>query len=124
MLITMMHSKIHRATVTHSELHYNGSMGIDQDYLDQAGMIEGQQIDVLNVNNGKRFTTYLLNEPRGSKRFGIYGAAAHLADPGHVVIVIAYAQMEPKEAKAYKPTVLLLDENNNITGEIHKDIEE
>lgn len=122
MLITMMHSKIHRATVTHCELHYNGSMGIDQDYLDQAGMIEGQQIDVLNVNNGKRFTTYLLNEPRGSKRFGVYGAAAHLVDPGDTVIVIAYAQMEPAEARAYKPTVLLLDANNNVMREIHKDI--
>ena len=122
MLITMMHSKIHRATVTHSELHYNGSMGIDQDYLDQAGMIEGQQIDVLNVNNGKRFTTYLLNEPRGSKHFGIYGAAAHLANPGDVVIVIAYAQMEPQEAKIYKPTVLILDQHNNVMSELHKDI--
>lgn len=124
MLLTMMHSKIHRATVTHSELHYNGSMGIDQDYLDQAGMTEGQQIDVLNVNTGARFTTYLLNEPRGSKRFGIYGAAAHLATPGDIVIVIAYALMDPPEAKAYKPTVLILDKENNIMQELHKDIEE
>lgn len=124
MLLTMLHSKIHRATVTHSELHYNGSMGIDQDYLDQAGMIEGQQIDVLNVNTGARFTTYLLNEPRGSKRFGIYGAAAHLANPGDIVIVIAYALMDPKEARAYSPTVLILDEHNNVMQELHKDIEE
>ncbi|MBY0407566.1 MAG: aspartate 1-decarboxylase [Rickettsiales bacterium] len=124
MLITMMHSKIHRATVTHSELHYNGSMGIDQNYLDQAGMIEGQQIDVLNVNTGARFTTYALNEPRGSRRFGIYGAAAHLANPGDVVIVIAYALMEPAEARAYRPTVLIMDKDNNVATELHKDIEE
>ena len=124
MLITMLHSKIHRATVTHSELHYNGSMGIDTDYLDKAGMMHGQQIDVLNINNGERFTTYLIAEPRGSKRFGIYGAAAHLADPGDLVIVIAYAQMTPEEAKAYTPTVLILDAENNLVSEIHTDIEE
>ena len=114
MLITMLHSKIHRAKVTHCELHYNGSMGIDTDYLEQAGMIHGQQIDVLNINNGNRFTTYAIAEPRGSKRFGIYGAAAHLATPGDLVIVIAYAQMEPAEAKNYKPAILVLDENNNV----------
>ena len=124
MLITMLHSKIHRATVTHCELHYNGSMGVDTDYLDAAGMIHGQQIDVLNINNGERFTTYLIAEPRGSKRFGIYGAAAHLADPGDKVIIIAYAQMEPKEAKEYVPTVIILDEENNLVKDIHTDIEE
>ena len=124
MLITMLHSKIHRAVVTHSELHYNGSMGIDLDYLDEAGMIEGQQIDVLNVNNGERFTTYIIQEPRGSRRFGVYGAAAHLVDPGDIVIIIAYAQMELAEAKKYKPTVLVLDENNNLTSELHEDVAE
>ena len=124
MLITMLHSKIHRATVTHCELHYNGSMGVDSDYLDRAGMIHGQQIDVLNINNGNRFTTYLIAEPHGSKRFGIYGAAAHLATPGDKVIIIAYAQMEPAEAKAYEPTVIILDDNNNFVSEIHTDIEE
>jgi len=124
MLITMLHSKIHRATVTHTELHYNGSMGIDQDYLDKTGMMEGQQIDVLNVNNGKRFTTYLLNEARGSRRFAVYGAAAHLADPGDVVIVIAYAQMTPEEARAHKPNILILSEQNMLVAELHKDIEE
>lgn len=124
MLITMLHSKIHRARVTHTELHYNGSMGIDLDYIEEAGMLEGQQIDVLNVDNGERFTTYIISEPRGSKRFGIYGAAAHLADPGDTVIIIAYARMAPEEAKAYKPTVLILDENNNLFEELHKDIAE
>jgi len=124
MLITMLHSKIHRANVTHSELHYEGSMGIDTDYLDKAGMMHGQQIDVLNINNGERFTTYIIAEPRGSKRFGIYGAAAHLADPGDKVIIIAYARMTPEEAKAYKPNVIILDDDNNFVTEIHTDIEE
>ncbi len=121
MLITMLHSKIHRARVTHTELHYNGSMGIDLDYIEAAGMMAGQQIDVLNVDNGERFTTYLITEPRGSKRFGIYGAAAHLADPGDTVIVIAYAQMDALEAKKYVPSVLVMDENNNITQDLQKD---
>ncbi len=115
MLITMLHSKIHRARVTHSELHYNGSMGIDRDYIDQAGMLPGQQIDVLNINNGERFTTYIIEEPRGSKHFGIYGAAAHLADPGDRVIVIAYTQLTPEEAKTYQPKVLIMGDDNTVT---------
>ncbi|MFW0778238.1 MAG: aspartate 1-decarboxylase [Rickettsiales bacterium] len=120
MLLTMLHSKIHRARVTHSELHYNGSMGIDEDLLDQAGMLPGQQIDVLNVNNGARITTYILKEPRGSKRFGIYGAAAHFFKPKDIVIVIGYAQMDEKEAKTYQPTMLVMDENNNIEKTVKK----
>ena len=119
MLITMLHSKIHRATVTDCELQYNGSMGIDLDYIDQAGMMVGQAVDVLNINNGKRFTTYLIEEPRGSKKFGVYGAAAHLVDPGDLVIVVAYAQMTPEEAKAYQATMLLMNENNDV-GEVIK----
>lgn len=124
MLITMLHSKIHRATVTHAELHYNGSMGIDKNYLDRAGMLHGQQIDVLNVNNGERFTTYLIAEEPGSRRFGVYGAAAHLVDPGDVVIIIAYARMTPEEARTYKPNVIILGDNNEFVNEIHTDIPE
>lgn len=115
MLITMLHSKIHRARVTHSELNYNGSMGIDRDYIDMAGMLVGQQIDVLNINNGERFTTYIIEEPRGSRTFGVYGAAAHLVNPGDRVIVVAYAQMEPAEAAKYEPKVLLMDDDNKVT---------
>ena len=115
MMLTMLYSKLHRARVTHSELHYNGSIGIDRDFLERSGIMVGQQVDVLNVNNGERFTTYAIPEPAGSKNIGIYGAAAHLADPGDVVIIIAYAQMTREEAKNHEPTVLLLDENNNIT---------
>ena len=114
MMLTMLHSKLHRARVTHSELHYNGSIGIDKDLLVQSGIIAGQQVDVLNVNNGERFTTYAIEEAAGSKRIGIYGAAAHLADPGDIIIIIAYAHMSIEEAKSYKPVVLILDENNNV----------
>lgn len=114
MKLTMMYGKIHRATVTHCELNYNGSMGIDRSLIEAAGLLVGQQIDVLNINNGKRFTTYIIEESAGSKRFGVYGAAAHLVDPGDKVIIIAYAQMEPSEAKAHRPRVLIMDEGNNV----------
>jgi aspartate 1-decarboxylase len=114
MLLTMLHSKIHRARVTHSELHYNGSLGIDEDLIEQAGMLPGQQIDVLNVNNGARITTYVIREPRGSKRFGVYGAAAHLFAGGDIIIIIAYAQMDENKARSYKPKMLVMDENNNV----------
>lgn len=118
MMLTMFYSKLHRARVTHSELHYNGSIGIDKELLARSGIVAGQQVDVLNVNNGKRFTTYTLEEPAGSKRIGVYGAAAHLADPGDVVIIIAYAQMTPEEAKSHKPVTLILDEKNNVVENV------
>lgn len=114
MMLTMLHSKLHRARVTHSELHYNGSIGIDRGLIERAGMLVGQQVDVLNVNTGARFTTYVIPEPAGSGHIGIYGAAAHLAKPGDVVIIIAYAQMSEDEAKKYKPGVVILDEKNQV----------
>jgi aspartate 1-decarboxylase len=114
MMFKMLHSKLHRARVTHSELHYNGSLGIDRELLDQTGMLPGQQIDVLNVTTGHRFTTYIIEEPRGSKTIGVYGAAAHLAKVGDIVIVLAYALMDEIEAKTFKPIALTLDEKNNV----------
>ena len=114
MMFKMLHSKLHRARVTHSELHYNGSLGIDRELIEMAGMMPGQQIDVLNVNTGHRFTTYILEEPAGSKTIGVYGAAAHLAKPGDIVIVIAYALMDEIEATSFKPVTLMLDEKNNV----------
>jgi aspartate 1-decarboxylase len=116
MMFSMMYAKIHRATVTLSELDYNGSMGIDRDYLDATGMMPGQRIDVLNVNTGARFTTYILEEPRGSKTFGVYGAAAHLAKKGDIVIIISYAHMTREEALAHQPKVLIMDGNNNVSS--------
>jgi len=114
MQLSMMYAKIHRAVVTHSELHYNGSMGVDRDILDAASLLPGQRIDVLNVNTGARFSTYLIEEPRGSKHFGVYGAAAHLAKQGEIIIIIAYAQMTPEEAKTYQSKTLIMDKDNNI----------
>ena len=117
-MFSMMYAKIHRARVTHSELDYNGSLGIDRDLLDQAALMPGQRIDVLNVNTGSRFTTYILEEPRGSKTFGVYGAAAHLAKVDDVIIIIAYAQMNEIEATSYKPKVLEHDDKNDVVNDV------
>ena len=105
----MLYSKIHQATITDCELSYNGSMGIDKNYMQQAGLIQGQQIDVLNINNGNRFTTYVIQEDAGSEKFGIYGAAARLAQIGDVVIIIAYAQMSLDEAQTYQAKIVLMN---------------
>jgi aspartate 1-decarboxylase len=113
MMFKMLYSKLHRAHVTHTELHYNGSLGVDRDLMDAAGLVVGQQIDVVNVANGKRFTTYVIEEPRGSRRVGVYGAAAHLAHPKDIVIIICYALMDEKESKTYTPRIVILDEKNN-----------
>jgi len=118
MMLTMLYSKLHRVRVTHSELSYNGSIGIDKEWLTATGIRVGQQVDVLNVNNGERFTTYAIEEPAGSKHIGIYGAAAHLADPGDVMIIISYAHMTPEEAGSFKPKVLFFDEHNNVVENV------
>jgi aspartate 1-decarboxylase len=112
--ITALYSKIHQATVTDCELSYNGSMGIDKNYMERAGLIQGQQIDVLNIHNGQRFTTYVIEEVAGSEKFGIYGAAARLAQIGDTVIIIAYAQMTLDEAKTYQPKIVLMKPYDNI----------
>ena len=118
MILTMLHSKLHRARVTHSELDYNGSIGIDKELLAQTGILAGQQVDVLNVNSGKRFTTYAIEEPAGSKNIGVYGASAHLVEVGDIVIIIAYAHMTAEEAQTYKPKVLILDDKNNVVENV------
>ena len=112
MILTMLKSKLHRATVTQSDLHYEGSITIDTDLLDAANMLPFEQVDVLNINTGDRFTTYTIEGKRGSGTIGINGAAARLVQEGDLVIICAYAQMDEKEAKSYEPTVVLLDEEN------------
>ena len=116
MQLTMMKTKLHRAAVTQADLHYEGSISIDQDLLDAAGILINEQVDVLNINNGERFTTYAIPAPRGSKMFGINGAAARLAQPGDRIIVVAYAGMAAEEARQFTPTVVLLDENNDVVS--------
>ncbi|MDF1768191.1 aspartate 1-decarboxylase [Maricaulis sp.] len=114
MRLTMMKCKLHRAVVTQADLHYEGSISIDRDYLDAAGILPYEQVDVLNINNGERFTTYAIEAPRGSRTFGINGAAARLAQVGDRIIVVAYAGMEAAEAEQFDPVVVLLDEHNKV----------
>lgn len=114
MLRNMLHSKIHRATVTQADLHYVGSLTIDRDLMDAAGMLPGQQVDVVDVDNGNRLTTYAIEGERGSGILCINGAAARLISPGDLVIVIAYALMDETEARTFEPQVVFVDKANKI----------
>jgi aspartate 1-decarboxylase len=116
MLLTLLKAKLHRARVTQCDLHYEGSISIDADLLERANILPHEQVDVLNINTGARFTTYAIEAPRGSKTFGINGAAARLAQIGDPIIVIAYGQLPAEEARNYAPTVVLLDESNDVIG--------
>ena len=112
MLLTLLKGKIHRATVTQCDLHYEGSISVDSKLLERAGILPHEQVDVLNINNGNRFTTYAIPAPAGSGTIGINGAAARLAQKDDLVIIIAYARMEEAEAKSWQPRVLLVDGAN------------
>jgi len=115
MNITMLKSKLHRATVTHAELDYEGSCAIDQDLLDAANILPFEQLHIYNLANGERFTTYAITAPRGSGSIGMNGAAAHKAKPGDKVIICTYSAMDANEAKRFQPMLVYLDENNGIT---------
>lgn len=114
MIYTMMHGKIHRATVTESNLNYVGSITIDADLLDAAGILPGEKVQIVNNNNGARLETYTIKGKRGSGEICLNGAAARSALQGDIVIIIAYAQMDEAEAKALEPKVVLVDGNNKI----------
>ncbi len=112
MFRTLLKSKIHRATVTHCELHYEGSCAIDQDLLDAAGLCEHEQIHVWNVDNGERLVTYALNAPRGSGIVSLNGSAARRAAVGDLVIVAAFAQVHETALEGYQPKLVFVDEAN------------
>ena len=114
MLRTMMKSKIHRATVTQADLHYVGSVTVDEDLLDAADLLPGELVHIVNVTNGARLETYTIAGQRGTGILGINGAAARLGHPGDVVILIAYAQMTTEEARRFKPRVAFVDTDNAI----------
>ena len=114
MLLTMMKAKLHRATVTRADLDYEGSISVDRDLLDAAGILPHEQVDVLDINNGARFTTYAIEAPRGSKTIGVNGAAARLVQAGDKVILVSYCQMEAELARQHAPSVVLLDDANAI----------
>ncbi|MEC7162954.1 MAG: aspartate 1-decarboxylase [Pseudomonadota bacterium] len=109
MQLTMLKAKIHRARVTQCDMNYEGSISIDQDWLDEVGILPNEQVDVLNINTGARFTTYAISADRGSKTIGINGAAARLAQPDDLVIILAYAQMDEAAARVHNPVVFLAE---------------
>ena len=110
----MLHSKIHRATVTQADLHYVGSLTIDMDLMEAADLLPGQQVDVVDVDNGNRLTTYAIEGERGTGIVCINGAAARLISPGDTVIIIAYAAMDDHEARTFEPQVVFVDKDNKI----------
>lgn len=112
MILTMLKSKLHRATVTQSDLHYEGSITIDPVLMETANILPNEQVDVLDITNGARLTTYAIEGESGSGVIGINGAAAHLVNTGDLVIICAYAQMNKDEAKNFEPTVIFLGDNN------------
>ena len=114
MLLTLMKAKLHRATVTQADLDYEGSISIDRDLLDASGILPHEQVDVLNITNGQRFTTYAIEAPRGSKVIGVNGAAARRVQRGDKVIVVAYCQLPAEAARNYAPSVVLLEDGNLI----------
>jgi len=114
MNLTMLKAKIHRASLTMTDLHYEGSIAIDEDILDAANILPHEQVAIWNVTNGSRLTTYALPAERGSREFMLNGAAARLASVGDKVIIAAYAQLPAEEARNYKPTVVLMGEENAI----------
>lgn len=116
----MMIGKIHRATVTQADLHYVGSITVDTDLLDAADLIPGQQVDVVDVTNGARLTTYVIPGEAGSGQISINGAAAHLVHPGDTVIIIAYGMLSDYDARTFLPNVVFVDEHNRIV-EVHDD---
>ncbi|MGZ4457201.1 MAG: aspartate 1-decarboxylase [Nocardioides sp.] len=116
MLRTMMTSKIHRATVTQADLHYVGSVTVDEDLLDAADLLPGEQVHIVDITNGARLETYTIAGERGSGVIGINGAAARLVQPGDLVILIAYGLMETAEARTFTPHVVFVDADNMVVG--------
>jgi len=110
----MMKSKIHRATVTQADLHYVGSISIDQDLIEASDLLEGEKVAIVDVTNGARLETYVIPAPRGSGMIGINGAAAHLVHEGDLVIIISYAMVDDAEARTLKPTVVHVDAHNRV----------
>ena len=114
MTLEILKSKIHRATITEANVHYIGCIGIDEDLMDAANLIEFEKVQVLNINNGERLETYVIKGLRGSGMISLNGAAARKAVAGDLVIIAAFAQMSPDEAKSFKPAIVFPDQHNKI----------
>ena len=115
MQIILLKSKIHRATVTQADLNYVGSITIDSDLLRESGILEYEKVEIADITNGNRLETYAIAGEAGSGIICLNGAAAQLVNPGDKIIIMAYANMTPEEAKSHKPTVIFVDDNNAIT---------
>ncbi len=113
-MLQMLKAKIHRARVTEADLNYVGSITLDKELIDATGILPGERVQIVNNNNGERFETYVIEGPAGSGMVCLNGAAARLAQPGDVVIVMAYCWLNAEEAKTFKPKVVFPNENNRI----------
>jgi len=118
MTIEMLYSKIHRATVTDANLEYVGSITIDEDLMDKAKLRVGQKVDIVNINNGERFSTYVIKGQRGKKDICLNGAAARKVHKGDKIIIISYANMNIEEADEYNPAIVIVDDENNVIEEL------
>jgi len=112
MKLTLMKSKLHRATCTEADLNYEGSISIDPELIDSAQFYAYERVDIYNINNGERFSTYVI--PGKTGQIGLNGAAARLVQPGDRLIIVSYAEFTPEEAREYRPRVVLLEENNRV----------
>lgn len=115
MQFSLLKCKIHRATITSCDLDYEGSISIDVELMEKAGLLAFERVDVVNINNGERLTTYAIEAPAGSGMIGLNGAAARKAMCGDKVIIIAYCSVKKSKAASHKPVILLMDEKNKIT---------
>lgn len=118
MLLSMLKCKIHRATITSCDLDYEGSISIDAALMEEAGLLPFERVDVLNINNGERLTTYVIEAPAGSGMIGLNGAAARKAMKGDKVIIVAYCSLDQREAARHKPVIVLMDEKNHIAEKL------
>ena len=114
MNISVLKSKIHRVKITQSELHYVGSITIDEDIMDAANLIENEKVEIFNINNGERLETYVIKGERGSASVCLNGPAARKAQVGDTIIIVSYASMDFEEAKSFKPTIIFPDNNNRL----------
>ena len=112
MLRTILLSKLHRGTITECDLNYNGSIKIDEDLMDKAGLCEFERVDIFDINCGARFHTYVIKGERGSGMLGVNGAAARLVEPGDKVIIMCWGMLDEAEMKAHQPMIIILDDNN------------
>jgi len=114
MNIEILKSKIHKAKITQSNLNYIGSIGIDEDLMDAANLIESEKVGIYNITNGERFDTYIIKAERGSGTISLNGAAARKVAIGDYIIIVSYASMDFEEAKTHKPTIIFPDDNNRV----------